>query len=53
MKPIKPSGSKFILEPPTIAALISPDLILLTAKCIAEREEEQAVSTIKLGPVMS
>lgn len=38
------SGTKSAFTPPTIAALISPDLMFCIAKCNATNDEEHAVS---------
>ena len=44
------SGDKIRFTPPTMARSHSPFLILEQARCIATKEEEQAVSTLREGP---
>jgi hypothetical protein len=46
-------GLSIRFTPPARAALLSPDQIDWQARWIATNEEEQAVSTVKLGPVRS
>lgn len=52
-KEIQNSGNRLRWQPPTRAELVSPDLKLWHAKCMATMLDEHAVSDVKLGPLKS
>jgi hypothetical protein len=53
LNPIVPSGRRIRFTPPTSAMSDWPFQMLWHARCVATSDEEQAVSTAKLGPCRS